>query len=174
MHNQQLLQIKNRAASKQHRWHTVENVERWKHRLRKVVSIVFARKVESVDLAIVPPLMKRRSCAVVTKPSDDRTVDYHLHVTMLISSFTHSIPSPPRSFIPGLKRSFSANPSHRSLPFLLQDWLHRFLGLFTDTSEHICFLLFSFSVFPLFSCWFNAAIKLTHVSFWLGKWAILH
>ena len=32
-----------------------------------------------------------------------------------------SIPSPRQSFIPGLKHSFSANPSHRSLPFLLQD-----------------------------------------------------
>ena len=33
-----------------------------------------------------------------------------------------SIPSPPHSFIPGLKLSFSANPSHRSgLPFLLKD-----------------------------------------------------
>jgi len=31
-----------------------------------------------------------------------------------------SIPSPLHSFIPGLKRSFSANPSHRSLPFLRQ------------------------------------------------------
>jgi len=32
----------------------------------------------------------------------------------------NSIPSPTRSFIPGLKPSFSANPSHRSLSFLLQ------------------------------------------------------
>jgi len=32
-----------------------------------------------------------------------------------------SIPSPLHLFIPGLKPSFSANPSHRSLPFLLQD-----------------------------------------------------
>ena len=32
-----------------------------------------------------------------------------------------SIPSPPHSFISGLKPSFSADPSHRSLPFLLQD-----------------------------------------------------
>jgi len=30
-------------------------------------------------------------------------------------------PSPLHSFIPGLKPSFSANPSHRSLLFLLQD-----------------------------------------------------
>jgi len=34
---------------------------------------------------------------------------------------------------------------------LLQDWLHGFHGLFTDTSEHIHFLLFSvFSFFSLF------------------------
>ena len=49
------------------------------------------------------------------------------------------------SFIPGLKPSFSADPSHRSLPFLLQNWLHGFPGLFTDISEHIRFLLFSVS-----------------------------
>ena len=50
-----------------------------------------------------------------------------------------SIPSPPHSFIPA---SFSANSSHRSLPFLLQDRLHGFPGLFTDTSEHIRFFYF--------------------------------
>ena len=32
-----------------------------------------------------------------------------------------SIPSPPNSSIPDLKPSFSANPSHHSLHFLLQD-----------------------------------------------------
>jgi len=30
-------------------------------------------------------------------------------------------PSPPHSFIPGLKLSFSANPSQHNLPFLLHD-----------------------------------------------------
>jgi len=45
---------------------------------------------------------------------------------------------------------------HRSLLFLLRDSLHGFAGLFTDTSEHIRFLLFSFSVFPLSSCRFRA------------------
>ena len=45
-----------------------------------------------------------------------------------------------------LKHSFSASPSHR---ILLQDWLHGFPGLFSDTSELSRFLLFSFSVFPL-------------------------
>ena len=38
------------------------------------------------------------------------------------------------SISPGLKPSFSASPSHHSLPFLLQDWLHGFPGLFTDSS----------------------------------------
>jgi len=67
----------------------------------------------------------------------------------------------PRSFSPGLKPSFSANPSHHSPSFSssgLTTWIPR--GLFTDTSEHIRFLLFSFSVFPLFSCWFRAADQL--------------
>ena len=47
--------------------------------------------------------------------------------------------------------SFSASPSRRSLPFLLQDWLHGFRRLFTDTSEHIrfYFLVFLFSTFSL-------------------------
>ena len=62
-----------------------------------------------------------------------------------------SIPSPPHSFIPGLKPSFFVNPSHRCLPFLLPDWLHGFPGLFTDTSVHIRFLLFSFFLFSTFS-----------------------
>ena len=58
------------------------------------------------------------------------------------------------SFIPGLKPSFSANPSDRSLLRLLLDWLtqriprtvYRYLWAYP-------FLLFSFS--PLFSCWFR-------------------
>jgi len=45
-------------------------------------------------------------------------------------------PSPRHSFIPGLKPSFSANLPRCSLSFLLQDWLHGFPGLFTDTSGH--------------------------------------
>ena len=54
-------------------------------------------------------------------------------------------PSALHSFIPGLKPSFSANPSH-----LLPDWLNGFPGLFTDTSDHIRFLLFSFFCFHFF------------------------
>ena len=43
---------------------------------------------------------------------------------------------------PGLKPSFSANPSHCSPSFLLLKYsLHGFPGLFTVISEHICFLL---------------------------------
>ena len=40
----------------------------------------------------------------------------------------------------------SVQPVHYNR--IVQDWLHGFPGLFTDTSEHICFLRFSF--FPLF------------------------
>ena len=61
-----------------------------------------------------------------------------------------SIPPLPHSFIPGLKASFPANPSHRSLPFVLQNLLHEFPRVFTDTSENISvfdFLVFLFSTF---------------------------
>ena len=51
----------------------------------------------------------------------------------------------------GLIPSFSTNPFHRSLPFL-QDWLHRFPGLFTDTSVHIRF----YFLVLIFSFWFGA------------------
>jgi len=41
--------------------------------------------------------------------------------------------------------------TQRSLPFLLQDRLHGFPGLFTDSSEHVTrFLLFLFSTFCSF------------------------
>ena len=54
--------------------------------------------------------------------------------------------------------------SDRSL-LTFQDWLHGLPRLFTDTSEHMRFLIFSFSVFPLFRCWFRAfsALTLTQV-----------
>jgi len=48
-----------------------------------------------------------------------------------------AIPSPTHFFTTGLKPSFSANPSHCSFPFLLQDSLHGFPRLFTVTSEDI-------------------------------------
>jgi len=68
-----------------------------------------------------------------------------LIIISIPSPLTH--PLPLHSFIPGLKPSFSTGASHRSLPFLLQDWLRGFPGLFTDTYEHIRFLVFTFSVF---------------------------
>ena len=59
------------------------------------------------------------------------------------------IPSPTHAFIPGLKPSFSANPSHCSPSFLLLKYLLcGFPGLFIVISEHI-FSTFSFSVFTL-------------------------
>jgi len=54
----------------------------------------------------------------------------------LLSTHHSHHPPLPHSFTPGLKPSFSANPSLHSLPLLLQHWLHR---LFTNTSEHIHF-----------------------------------
>jgi len=61
-----------------------------------------------------------------------------------------SIPSPTHSFIPGLKPSFSANPSHRSLSVSssgLTTWIPK---TFTVTShKHIrfYFLVFCFTLF---------------------------
>jgi len=47
-----------------------------------------------------------------------------IHTVVMLLTFILiiiiSIPSP-HCFMLGLKPSFSANPSHRSLPFLLQD-----------------------------------------------------
>ena len=59
-------------------------------------------------------------------------------------------PSPLHSFIPSLKPFFlQILPFVAFLQFLLQDWFPGFPGQFIDTSEHIRFLLFSFSVFQL-------------------------
>jgi len=62
-------------------------------------------------------------------------------------------PSPAHSFIPGLKPSFSVNPSHRSLPF--------FFGTDCMDSRDCLPIFLSISViiwkkFPLFSFWFHA------------------
>ena len=67
-------------------------------------------------------------------------------LTVILIITCISFPSPTHSFIPGLKPSFSVNPTHRSLSFSLQDWLHGFSKTFTVTSVHIRFLLFRFSV----------------------------
>ena len=73
-----------------------------------------------------------------------------------VPSTHHCHPSPPHSFIPGFKPSFSVNPSHHSCPFL-QDWLHRFPRLFTNTSELKQFY-FLVVLFSTFSCWFCAVV----------------
>ena len=54
------------------------------------------------------------------------------------------------------KPSFSADPSHRSLPFLLQDWLHGFLRLYRYFWSHPFFYCLVFgSILPsvLWRCW---------------------
>ena len=70
------------------------------------------------------------------------TVEFYSAVMLL--TFILIIISIPSIFHSRLKTYIFYNPSHRSLPFLLQDWLHGFPGLFTDTSQQIRFLLFSF------------------------------
>ena len=55
------------------------------------------------------------TCASDEKVVFQVVLVFHHHLTLVI---------------PRLKPSFSANPSHRSLPFVLQDWLHGFRGLF--------------------------------------------
>jgi len=67
--------------------------------------------------------------------------------TVILTIIWYSI-TPTHSFIPGLKPSFSANPSHCSPFFLLLKYsLRGFPGLFTVISEHIFLLLLVFFPF---------------------------
>jgi len=56
-----------------------------------------------------------------------QSFEWHLPLSSIDSPLTSAIT--PHSFIPGLRLSFTANPSHHSRPFLLQNWLHGFPGL---------------------------------------------
>ena len=93
----------------------------------------------------------------VLGPRVSRTVTIYPILTHLVlcmelfpsvpSTYHCHNPSPPllRS---RLKPSFYANSSHLFVSLLvLQDCLHGFPGLFTDTSQHTRFLLFTFSIF---------------------------
>ena len=90
----------------------------------------------SLFLHFVPCLLRKQSwtglCSYRVRGVDGScakhlTVESYTVVMLLtVILIIISIPSRPHSFIPGLKPSFSANPSYRSLPFLLQDWLHSF------------------------------------------------
>ena len=85
------------------------------------------------------------------------TIEFYMVVMLLtFILITISIPSPPHSFIPDLKPSFSANPSHCSLSFSssgLTPWIPwTFYGYFWAYT----FFTFYFSVLPLYSCWFRA------------------
>jgi len=103
---------------------------------------------------LVPVFLYDGSCA------EHLTVESYESYTVIICQQSYlllfGIPSPTHSFIPGLKPSFSVNPSHHSPSFFLQDSLHRFPRLFTVISEHICFLLFSFSVLHFLVVGFRA------------------
>jgi len=83
--------------------------------------------------------------------------------TFLWHRLTTLIIHHPHSFILGLKSSFSANASHSSLPFLLQDWLNGFPDCLPILLSWSIFLLFSYSFSTLLllvlcgrlsrSCW---------------------
>ena len=65
--------------------------------------------------------------------------------TRYFSDTRYFLVSPTHSFTPGLKLSFSANPSHCSPSFPLFKYsLRWFPRLFAVISEHICFLLLIF------------------------------
>ena len=74
-----------------------------------------------------------------------------------------------QSRVSSLKHPFSANPSHHSLLYLLQDWPHGFPGLFADTSELIRLSFFCF--FPLFFT-FKLSVPCGRLSWLMGTfWA---
>jgi len=92
----------------------------------------------SVNHALISPILTRPILWVALAPS--------------VLSTHHSYhPSPIHSFIPGLKPSFSANPSNSSLPFLLDDWL----------TEYIVFYCLVFFCFPLLVVAFCAVYRLS-------------
>jgi len=62
--------------------------------------------------------------AVEGSCAEHLTVEFYTVIMLLVLTFiliVISVPSPPHSFIPGLKPSFSANPTNHSFPFLLPD-----------------------------------------------------
>jgi len=69
-------------------------------------------------------------------------MEFYIVVMLLTLCLLSLVFHHPSLFHSRLKTFLSANPSHHSLSFLLQDWLHRFPRLFTDTSEHIRFFTF--------------------------------
>ena len=111
---------------------------------RSFLPVCFPSSLESTSAPLRQPRTKLSNSASPSCMSGTSSIG------SIDSPLSSSIrPSPLHSSTPGLKLSFSANPSHHSLPFLLLDWLHGFPGLFTDTSEHIRFFL---STLPVLHC----------------------
>jgi len=114
---------------------------RMRAEIEDVKRLVLSRPTECECATVKPP--ENSTYPVVTTSTSPPQQSAHLSVSM----------PPTHSFTPGLKHSFSANPSHCSPSFLLLKYsLHGFPGLFTVISEHICFLLLVFSVLTPFSC----------------------
>jgi len=117
-----------------------EEAERW--RGYADIRVDYAANIYTYITSIPSPLagfMTHVTCRLTAKNRDSLR-NATLGNRVLGYLFTRTS----HSFIPGLKPSFSANPSHRSLPFHLRDWLHGFPGLFTDSSENNCFFTLSF------------------------------
>jgi len=105
-----------------------------------------------------------RSRVYETETSHNTFITRHITVILIIIIII-SFPSPPHSFIPRIKPSFSANHSHRSLSFSssgLTTWIPQTL---TVTSEHIHFYFLVFFCFTLLVVVSVRSIKLTHVGF---------
>ena len=82
-----------------------------------------ARRIQTAGLAFGgTDLCSYRVRGVEGSCAEHLAIEFYMVVMLLrFILVIISIPSPPRSYIPGLKPSFSANPFHHSLPFLLQD-----------------------------------------------------
>ena len=110
------------------------------HRQKKMKLILFLKSAGVAAAWYWKILQATRVRSVEGSCAKHFTIEFYMVIMLLtFMLIIVSIPSAPHSFIPGLKPSFPANPSHRSLSFFLHNWLCRFPGLFTDTSEHSIF-----------------------------------
>jgi len=87
--------------------------------------------------------------------------EFLTHLVLSVTFYRFHRPLSSHShLIPDLKPSVPANPSHRSLLFLLRDWIHGFQSVYRYVWAH------PFSLLPTFSFGSVRQIKPTYVSFW--------
>ena len=82
-----------------------------------------ARRIQTAGLAFGGTgLCSYRVRGVEGSCAEHLAIEFYMVVKLLTFVLVIiSILSPPRSYVPGLKPSFCANPSHHSLPFFLRD-----------------------------------------------------